>query len=172
VSKDESTPKTPKASAKSAVKAAVKGQKGFSKGKSGNLQGRPPGSLNKSTILARSLLQGEAESLVRTLIDKAKAGDMAALKICMDRLLPPCRSQTLSLKLPPIETPKDISRAYDFLWTAVGAGELSPQELGRLLGLLDGKLRAIEVTDMASDIERIKTIIRSMRDDEQNAKGS
>jgi hypothetical protein len=161
VKKNESTPKTPRTSAKSATKAAVKGQKGFTKGTCGNLKGRPPGSLNKTTIFARSLLQGEAESLVRMLIDRAKAGDMAALKICIDRLLPPCRSQPLSLQLPPIETPKDISRAHDFLWAAVGAGELGAQDLNRLTALLDGKLKAIETTDMAEEIERIKALLRS-----------
>jgi len=169
VNKDESTPKTPKASAKSAAKAAVKGQKGFTEGKSGNLKGRPPGSLNKTTLFVRSLLQGEAETLVRTVIDKAKAGDMAALKICMDRLLSPCRSQTLSLKLPPIETPKDISRAYDFLWTAVGAGELGVQDLNRLTALLDGKLKAIEATDLAEEISRIKAYLRSENEIDENA---
>ena len=157
MTKNKSTPKTP---AKPAVKAAVKGQKGFSKGQSGNLKGRPPGSLNKSTILARSLLQDEAENLTRTLINIAKAGDMAALKICMDRFLPPCRSQTLSLKLPPIETTDDIRQAYDFLWSAVGAGELSPQELSRLMGLLEGKLKAIETHQLADELEKIKAHLK------------
>lgn len=169
MTKDKTSEKKP---AKPAAKSAQKGRKGFANGKSGNPRGRPPGSLNQTTILARTLLQGEAESLMRTVIDIALSGDMVALKICVDRLLPPCRSQSVNLRLPPIETPKDISQAYDFLWRSVGTGELSPDHLGRLLGLLDGKLRAIETTDLSQEIERIRAIIRTKRDDEETAKGS
>ena len=39
------------------------------------------------------LLDGEAEALTRKAIDKALEGDMAALRMCLDRLLPPRRNR-------------------------------------------------------------------------------
>jgi hypothetical protein len=45
----------------------------FEKGESGNPAGRPPGSHNKATILAESIFEGEAESIIRMAIDKARA---------------------------------------------------------------------------------------------------
>ena len=44
----------------------------FEKGQSRNPAGRPPGSRNKATILAESMFQGEAETIIRMVIDKAR----------------------------------------------------------------------------------------------------
>ena len=40
----------------------------------------------------RRPLEGEGEALTRKAIELAKAGDMAALRLCLDRILPPRRS--------------------------------------------------------------------------------
>ena len=53
-------------------------------------------------IPMESLLEGEAEALTRTAIDKALAGDMMALRICFDRLYPPQKSRNIQIDLPPI----------------------------------------------------------------------
>src|SRR5438876_98002 len=50
--------------------------------------GRPKGALNKSTQLARELLEGEAEHLVRHLIALGLSGDSLALRVAVTRLLP------------------------------------------------------------------------------------
>jgi hypothetical protein len=50
----------------------------FEPGKSGNPKGRPKGSRNQATLLAEALLDGEAETLTRTMIEKASDGDTTA----------------------------------------------------------------------------------------------
>ncbi len=60
--------------------------KPFKPGQSGNPAGKPPGAKNRATIMAQSLFDGEAETLTRKIIELAKAGDMQALKVCVDRL--------------------------------------------------------------------------------------
>src|SRR5437867_2181934 len=45
--------------------------------------GRPKGALNKSTLLARELLEGEAEHLVRHLIALGLSGDSLALRVAV-----------------------------------------------------------------------------------------
>jgi hypothetical protein len=50
--------------------------------------GRPPGCRNKATLAALALLEGEAEALARKAVELALAGDTAALKLVLDRLLP------------------------------------------------------------------------------------
>ncbi|HYY36241.1 MAG TPA: DUF5681 domain-containing protein, partial [Xanthobacteraceae bacterium] len=57
----------------------------FQKGRSGNPAGRPFGSRNKATVLMQNLLEGEAEAIGRKAIEMAKGGDMAAIRVCMDR---------------------------------------------------------------------------------------
>ena len=58
----------------------------YQKGECGNLSGRPRGSRNRATLLMESLLADDAEAIGRKAIEMAKQGDMAAIRLCMDRL--------------------------------------------------------------------------------------
>jgi hypothetical protein len=60
----------------------------FRKVISGNIAGRPRGARSKATIAAETLLQGELEGLTRRAVEAAMAGDMTAMRICLDRALP------------------------------------------------------------------------------------
>jgi hypothetical protein len=71
----------------------------FRKGASGNPQGRPFGSRHKTTLAVEGLLDGDAEKLTRAAIDRAIAGDPAALRICLDRIIPPRRERTIDFAL-------------------------------------------------------------------------
>ena len=68
---------------------AKQGVTQFRPGQSGNPNGRPKGSRNAATLALESLLDGEAEALTRKAVELALAGDIAALRLCLDRILPP-----------------------------------------------------------------------------------
>jgi hypothetical protein len=53
------------------------------------------GSRNKATLALQELLDGEAEAIMRKLINLAKGGDMTAIRLCIERLIPPCRERPL-----------------------------------------------------------------------------
>ena len=72
----------------------------FKKGRSGNPAGRRTGSRNKATIAAAALLAGESEALTRKAVELALVGDPAALRLCIERILPPCRERTVKFALP------------------------------------------------------------------------
>src|ERR1700738_1854828 len=74
------------------------------KGQSGNPLGRRVGCRNKTTIAAAALLAGEAETLTRKAVELALVGDPTALRLCLERILPPCRERTVKFVLPPIES--------------------------------------------------------------------
>jgi hypothetical protein len=66
------------------------------KGRSGNPAGRRPGSRNKAaTLAAAALLAGESEALTRKAVELALAGDPTAMRLCIERLLPPRRERTV-----------------------------------------------------------------------------
>ena len=85
----------------------------FETGHSGNPNGRPKGARNKATVMVEQLLDG----LVRKLIEKAKAGDIAALRLCLDRLLPPRRDRLVTFALPKVESAKDACAAAAVVMT-------------------------------------------------------
>ena len=76
----------------------------FEKGRSGNPAGRRIGCRNKTTIAAAALLAGGAEALTRKAVELTLVGDPTAIRLCLERILPPCRERTVKFVLPPIES--------------------------------------------------------------------
>jgi Family of unknown function (DUF5681) len=60
----------------------------FQKGQSGNPAGRPPGSRNRATSMVQNLLEGAAENIAKRAAKLAEEGNVAAIRICMNRLSP------------------------------------------------------------------------------------
>ena len=120
----------------------------FQKGQSGNPTGRPKGARNKSTLAAEALLDGEAEVLTRKVIELAKDGDMTALRLCFDRLLPVRRSRPVIFDLPDTSTPEGILAAHDAVLAAVATGEVTPEEAQIICGLIDTRRRAIDTYEL------------------------
>ena len=63
--------------------------------------GRPKGSRNKATLAIESLLQGQAEALTQTAVSKALEGDSLALRLCMERIAPAPRDNTVQFSFCP-----------------------------------------------------------------------
>lgn len=66
----------------------TRGNPALKKGVVLNPKGRPKGSLNKYTLLAREMMTEQGPKIVEKVIEKAMDGDVHCLKMCMDRILP------------------------------------------------------------------------------------
>lgn len=82
----------------------------FKTGQSGNPGGRPKGVLNKATLASQTLLDGEAEAMTRKVVELAKDGNLAALRLCLERLLPPGRIGLFSSPCPRWREPRTSPR--------------------------------------------------------------
>jgi hypothetical protein len=136
----------------------------FQKGQSGNPEGRPPGARNRATILAEQLLEGEAEAIARVAIEKAKDGDIGALRLCLDRLTPPRKARTLEVDLPALESPADAAEALSAVAAAVGEGAIAPSEAADIVKVVDGFARVYEIVALEqriSDLEAAQEAERS-----------
>jgi hypothetical protein len=131
----------------------------FKKGKSGNPSGRPSGSRNKTTIAMEELLDGEADAIVRKAVEQAKNGDPVALRLCLDRIIPPRRERPINFELPPIQAPADALKATAALIAAVGAGDITPSEAAELAKLIEGYVKSMEATDLAERIAKLEKMI-------------
>src|SRR3981189_1247096 len=128
----------------------------FEPGQSGNAAGKAKGTRNKVTLAIEALLDGEAEALTRKSIELAKAGDMAALRLCMDRLAPPRKDRPVMFELPTITCAADAVKASAALFTAVAIGDLTPSEAAELGKLIEAYVRALEATDFAARLEHLE----------------
>jgi hypothetical protein len=129
----------------------------FESGKSGNPNGRPKGARNRATVLAEALLDGEAEAVTRKVIDKALAGDMAALRLCLERLSAPRRSRTVNFELPgKIETISEAASASASVLKACAAGDLSPAEASEVMNLLSAHLRLVDLEQLEARVSTLE----------------
>src|SRR5439155_2068697 len=78
--------------------------------KPGN-SGRPPGSKNKITQIVEQLAAGHAERLFQKVVELAEAGDVACLRMMLDRLWPPRKGQPVNVNMPPINDSQDVPAA-------------------------------------------------------------
>ena len=128
----------------------------FAKGQSGNPRGRPKGSRNATTIALETLLDGQATVLTQKAINLALAGDMTALRLCLDRILPARKDRPVSFPLPPIETAQDAAATVSSVLAAVAAGEITPADAGEISKLIEAYVKAFETTELAERLERLE----------------
>lgn len=130
----------------------------FKPGESGNPTGKPPGAKNKATRLAQSLLDGEEEALVRKVIELAKGGDLQALKVCLDRLIPPMKAQSALIQ---VEIPKtdNLIDTADALLRAAAGGELSPDIASQLISAVGTIARVTEIEDLKQRLSALEAAI-------------
>ena len=131
----------------------------FEKGNPGG-PGRPNGARNKVTLAIEALLDGEAEGLTRKAIELALAGDITALRLCLDRLCPPRRDRHVSFEMPPIGTAADAGKALSALLRAVADGELTPSEAAELGKLVESYIRALEASEFEARLARLEAAPR------------
>jgi hypothetical protein len=127
----------------------------FVKGRSGNPGGRPAGARNRKTLAAAMLLDGEAEALTRKAVELALSGDPTAMRLCLERILPPCRERAVKFTLPPIESAADIASAMKAVAAALADGIITPGEGEAIARIVDSFVRAIETSDFE---RRLKVI--------------
>lgn len=121
--------------------------------------GRKPGSRNRATLAAEALLEGEAEALTRKAIGQAKAGDMTALKLCLDRLIAPRRERPIMFDLPSVSSAADHPAALVSVLEAVAAGDLTPSEAQAFSAVLREHRTAIETAELASRLDALEARI-------------
>jgi hypothetical protein len=86
----------------------------------------------------------------------ALGGDGPALRLCLDRLAPPRKDSPVSFPLPPIVTASDTVSASSSLLAAVAAGEVTPDEAGRVMALLTAHRSLVETGDHEKRIEALE----------------
>ena len=128
----------------------------FKPGQSGNPNGRPRGSRSKHIVAMEALARGEAEAVVKALLEKAKNGDAVAARPILDRIWPVRKGARHAFDLPEVTKAEDLPAAFAAVNRQVAEGELSPDE-GALIGsLLEGHRKAIESNELAARIAALE----------------
>jgi hypothetical protein len=127
----------------------------FAKGN--RLAGNKAGSRHSVTRAIEALLEGQHQALTAKVVERALAGDMTALKLCLDRLAPPRKDAPVSIALPVVRTAVDAVEASAVVMAAVSAGELTPDEAARIMALLTAHKALLETADLEARIAALET---------------
>ena len=128
----------------------------FKPGQSGNPTGRKPGTLNKSTMVAQTLLDGESEALTRKAVELALEGNVAALKLCIERLVPPRKERAVTVDLPEVTGVESLPEMTSALLRAVASGDLTAGEAGALSSLVANHGKALELVELEKRIAALE----------------
>jgi hypothetical protein len=83
------------------------------------------------------LLAEESGALTRKAVELALVSDPTAMRLCIERLLPPCRECTVKFTLPPDGSVSDISAAMLAVTTALARDDITPGEAATIAGVVE-----------------------------------
>jgi Family of unknown function (DUF5681) len=128
----------------------------FVKGQSGCPAGKPKGARHRSTLAAEALLDGEAEQLMRKAVELALGGDTVALRLCLDRIIPPRRERPVRFRLPPLQSAADAAGAMAAITAAVAAASLTPGEAAELSKIVEAYVKALEASEFDQRLRAVE----------------
>jgi Family of unknown function (DUF5681) len=125
----------------------------FKKDHSGNPSGRPKGITDRRSAL-RELLTPYAQELIQKAVELALAGDSAALRLCLERLVPPIRAKDEPVYINQPGT--TLTAQAQAIVHASLTGQISPREAATLLQALAIQARVTEAEELAARIEALE----------------
>jgi hypothetical protein len=128
----------------------------FQKGQSGNPAGKPRGTRSRVTVIAQQLMNDDLELIIKAVTEAAKAGDMTAAKIVLDRVAPIRKGSLVPFSLPEIRSAAGALEASNAVLSACANGEITPQEAADINNLIARHVKLIEVAELEKRVEQLE----------------
>jgi len=119
--------------------------------------GRPKGVRHKSTLLCEKLMRDDAKEIVQAVVTAAKAGDMVAAKIVLDRISPARKGRPIHFELPEARTAEDISVALAAVVGAMANGKLTPDEAAMVASVLEVRRKSLETVELENRLRVLES---------------
>ncbi len=124
----------------------------FKSGQSGNPAGRPKGAGRMAKL--RTMLEPHAEDLLKKVVDLAKAGDMTAIRLCLERLIPPLKATDEPVTIHGLNGA--LTEKGGRIIEEMSHGVLTPSETVVLLQALAAQARIIEIDELQRRVEALE----------------
>jgi len=117
----------------------------FKPGKSGNPNGRPKGSSRAADL--RQLLNPDAEALVQKAKELALSGDVTALRLCLERLVPVIKIKDEPIIIEGLDSDSSLAEQGKSVIKALSLGDITPSESTTVMQTIANQARIIEVDE-------------------------
>ena len=107
---------------------------------------------HKYVLAIQSLLDGDAEALGRKAIELALEGDTVALRLCLERIVPPRKDSPVEFALPTVSNAAEAAKAAGEVLQAVSESVLTPLEATTVMGLVERYGRVLEYSEFEGRI--------------------
>lgn len=128
----------------------------FQKGCSGNPKGRPKGSIGQAALLAKNILDENVTVICNRLVDEAKNGNIQAIRLILDRILPVRKELPMKIDLPEIKCAQDVLTAITIITRAIAEGHITVSEGEALCKIIDINLKTFELHDFQIRLEQLE----------------
>ena len=118
-------------------------------------KGRPPGSKNKKSKF-REALEEHGEAIIQKAKVMALNGHFGALRTCIERLIPPARSEAVPFPMPKFKEAKDLKKVLPSALKQVSKGRLSAFEAEAIGRGVEAQLRIITQLDVIPRLEALE----------------
>jgi hypothetical protein len=129
----------------------------FQPGQSGNPEGRPKGSLNRSTKLLE-MLDDDLDALVVVAKEQALKGDMTAMRLLFERALPVRKAVAPAFELPELEHAESLTGKAKAVLTGVARGEIPPDIATQLISAIGVLAKVIEIDELTERLEALEKV--------------
>ena len=106
--------------------------------------------------MVEALSANDAHEIIRAAIDKAKDGDIAAVRFCLDRIAPRPKDTAVDYELPKLHNSESALSAVADIAAAVGRGALTPAQADNLTRVVDHFVRAYESLGLEQRLIRLE----------------
>ena len=113
------------------------------------------GSRNNATLACEALLEGQAEALTQKAVEMALAGDVTALKLCIERICPVRRDRPVRFNLPAVTSARDAADISAAVMAAVSNGDITLSEASEIGKLIDSYVKAYQVAELDDRTARV-----------------
>ncbi len=128
---------------------------GFKPGVSGNPKGRPKGSKDKRTLIVTEFEKAGSE-VARVVVEKAKAGDLRAAELLLQRIEPPLKPQAPRVRFS-IDPDQSIAEQSKALLVACSEGQISPEQFRLLMDCLSAYVGLKDVESFLSELKKLRS---------------
>lgn len=138
----------------------------FKKGESGNIKGRPKGAIGRRTQLCK-LFEPHAEKLIAKAVELALDGDVQAMRLCIERIVPKVRQDAIDIELPTEFDQNNLASIKDSVFRALLNGQLGATDAEKIIEMINEQSKSVSSTNFPAlpddPIEASKVYERIMR---------